>query len=84
VCKLKNYVDALEREKGIKRGYIKTQIAKHAGVKSTRTVEKWISGEDTPDVFKAQRLAAYLSKLTSQRIKVSDIWYADELVEVVG
>lgn len=80
--KFGEYVNRLV-EDGYKKGAILTQIARMCGLKSTRSVQYWLSGDSVPDVYRAQMTAAYLSKKFNRRITVTDLWPVDNLKEVV-
>lgn len=70
-------------EEGYKKSAILGQISKACGLKSTRAVWNWLSGTSVPDVYRAQMVAAYLSKKLNKRVSVTDIWPVDGLREVV-
>jgi len=70
-------------EEGYKKTALLDQIAKACGYKSRRALFNWMSGSSVPDVYRAQKVAAYLSKKLNRRITVSDIWPVEGLREVV-
>lgn len=70
-------------EEGYKKTFLVEQISKVCGLKSLRAVWNWYSGSSVPDVYKAQMVAAYLSKKFNRKLTISDIWPVDGLREVV-
>lgn len=80
--KFNMYINLLVEE-GYKKTAILDQIAKICGLKSRRALFNWLSGSSVPDVYRAQKVAAYLSKKLNKRISVSDIWPVEDLREVV-
>ena len=80
--KFKEYIEALVEE-GYKKGALLNQIRTLCGLKTTRAVEYWLTGNSTPDVYKAQIVAAYLSNKLSRKITISDLWPVENLREVI-
>jgi hypothetical protein len=80
--KMKTYIDQLIAE-GYRRSAILNKIKELCGLKSTRAIENWLTDYSTPDVYKAQAVAAYLSQKFNRRISVSDLWPMQELREAV-
>jgi hypothetical protein len=80
--KFNEYINILVEE-GYKKTAILDQIKKACGLRSRRALFNWMSESSVPDVYRAQMVAAYLSKKLGKRITVSDIWPVDGLKEVV-
>lgn len=80
--KFKEYIDMLINE-GYKKGALLNQIRELCGLKTTRAVEYWLTGNSTPDVYKAQIIASYLTNKLNRKITISDLWPVQDLKEVI-
>jgi hypothetical protein len=79
---LKKYIDMLIA-KGYQKGALFEQIAHACGLNTGRSVKNWLTGNSTPDVYRGQIVAKYLSQKLNMHISVSDLWPVQDLREVI-
>jgi hypothetical protein len=82
IVKFAEHIEQLVKE-GYKKTSLVEQISKDCGLKSKRAVWNWLSGSSVPDVYRAQMVAAYLTKKLGRKVTITDIWPVDGLREVV-